>query len=165
MMKTNIKNPRSLRSLATTLAIAFFALSLVVLLVNGSFSLYANIGTYQDKMVAQQQAIAQSASKTVSGFIQDKFIALQTAVEFADPITATFETRKTIMESLLGLHPAFRQFALLDNQSKQLTQISRVSQALSQQFTLQLKDKSFTGSKGQNYIGSVYIDDGTAEPL
>ncbi len=155
MMKTKTENPRPPRSLVTTLAIAFFTLSMVVLLVNGAFALYTNIRTYQDKIAAQQQFIAQD----------DKFVALETAVEFANPIPATIETRKTIMESLLGLHPAFRQFALLDSQGRQLTQVSRVSQTLSPQFTLQLKNDALTHVEGQKYISPVYIDDGTAEPL
>ncbi|HEX9331600.1 MAG TPA: cache domain-containing protein [Anaerolineales bacterium] len=165
MMKTKTKNSRTPRSLVTTLAIAFFTLSIVILLVNGIFALYTNIRTYQDSIVAQQQFIAQDASKTVSAFIQDKFVALETAVEFANPIPATSETRKTIMESLLGLHPAFRQFALLDSQGRQLTQVSRVSQTLSPQFTLQLKDDALTQAEGQKYISPVYIDEETAEPL
>src|SRR6266498_1645452 len=165
MMQAQTKDFRRARSLESALAIAFFSLSMMILLVSGGGAFYTNVLAYQESIAAQQQLIAQDAGKTVSAFIQDRFVSLQTAVEFANPITATLETRKTIMESLLGLHPAFRQFALLDSHGQQLTQISRVSQALSPQFTLQLKNKELTNIKAQNYIGSVYIDDGTAEPL
>jgi putative methionine-R-sulfoxide reductase with GAF domain len=64
---------------------------------------------------------------------------------------------------LLGLDPAFQQFALLDGNGQQLTQISRLSQGLSPQFTLQLENDVLI--QDQRYIGSIYIDDATSEPL
>ena len=85
-MKTKTNHPRTARSLATTLAIAFFTLSVIVLLVNGGFALYTNIRTYQESVSVQQQLIAQDASKTVSTFIQEKFNTMETAVQFTDPI-------------------------------------------------------------------------------
>jgi putative methionine-R-sulfoxide reductase with GAF domain len=163
--KTRINISRPPQSLATTLAIAFFGLSLVILIVSGGGAFYTNLLAYQESIAVQQQLVAQEAGKTVSTFIQDKFVALETAVEFANPITASAETQKTIMESLLGLHPAFRQFALLDSRGRQLAQISRDSQALSPQFTSELKNDALTTLKDQKYISPVYIDDGTSEPL
>jgi hypothetical protein len=162
-MKTKTKIFPASRSLATTLAIAFFTLSVFILLVSGGVALYTNISAYQDRLTNEQQYLAEDAGKTVSSFINTKFTALETVIEFANPIPATSETRTAMMESLLGLDPAFQQFALLDSNGQQLTQISRLSPSLSSQFILQLGDDAL--GQDQRYIGSIYIDDGTSEPL
>jgi putative methionine-R-sulfoxide reductase with GAF domain len=163
MMKIKTNSSRPPRSLASTLAIAFFTLSAVILLGSGGFALYTDIRSSQDSIADQQQYAAQNAGETVSAFIQDNFVALETAVEFANPVTATPEVRRTIMESLLGLHPGFQQFAVLDSEGRQLIGVSRLSQTLSPQFVLQLKDEAL--SQDQRYISPVYIDDSTSEPL
>ena len=165
-MKAKKNKPRPAQSLATTLAIAFFTLSMVILLVNGSFALYTNVATYQDSVAVQQQLIAQDASKTVSTFIQDKFVALETGVEFANPATMSSEEQQAVMESLLGLQPAFRQIVLLNSTGRQVSQISRLSSALSSQFKDQLKgDLLDRTGEGQRFVSPVYIDDLTSEPL
>ena len=160
-MKT--QNPRPQRSLATTLAIAFFTLSMIILLASGGFALYTEIKASQDRIANEQQHTAQDASEAVSAFIQDNFVALETAVEFANPVTATSEARQAIMESLLSLHPAFQQFAVLDSKGLQLAGISRLSPTLSPQFALQLKNEAL--GQDQRDISPVYIDDDTSEPL
>ncbi len=165
-MKTKTNNPRSARSLTTTLAIAFFTLSVVTLLVNGSFVLYTNYKSYRESIAAQQELVAQDASKSVASFIQDKFNGLESAVRFANPVVADPEIRKTIMGNLLGLDPAFRQFVSLDSNGRQLAQISRTSPTLSSQFTSQLKEDLINQtSKDQYFISPIYIDDMTSEPL
>jgi putative methionine-R-sulfoxide reductase with GAF domain/predicted transcriptional regulator len=163
MMKTKTKTPRPPRSLTTTLAIAFFTLSVILLLGSGGFALYTNIKSSQDNIAREQNRAARDASEVVSAYIQDNFVALETAVEFVNPVTTTDEERQTSMESLLGLDPAFQQFAVLDNQGRQLAQTSSLSPTLSPQFALKLKDDTLT--HGERYISPVYIDDGTSEPL
>jgi putative methionine-R-sulfoxide reductase with GAF domain len=163
MMKMKTKTPRSPRSLATTLAIAFFTLSAIILLGSGGFALYTDIRSSQDRVADQQQHAAQDAGETVRAFIQDNFVAMETAVEFANPVTATSEARQTIMESLLALHPAFQQFAVLDSKGLQLAGISRLSPTLSPQFALQLKNEAL--GQDQRDISPVYIDEGSSEPL
>lgn len=162
-MKTKTKNPRPPRSLTTTLALAFFTLSAVILLISGGFAAYASINSYIHSISDIQEHAAEDASEAVSTFIEDKFVALESAMEFANPVTTTGKARRTIMESFLGLHPAFQEFAVLDNQGQQLTEISRLSQTLSPEFTLQLKSDALT--QAERYISPVYIDDGTGEPL
>src|SRR5688500_8499180 len=99
-MKT--KNSPASRSLATTLAIAFFTLSLVILLVSGGVALYVNILSYRESLANAQQHLAEDAGEAVSGFINNKITALETAIEFGNPITAMPETRQAMLESLLG---------------------------------------------------------------
>ena len=165
MMNTKTIKPKGARSLAVTLAIAFFVLSVVVLLVNGALAAYTNYVAYQETIAIRQQLVAQEASKAVATSIEEKFTGLETAVEFANPVLANADTRKTIMDSLLGLDPAFRQFALLNKQGTQLAQVSRSSPFLSTQFALRLNGDALTQTlEGKRYISPVYIDDATSEP-
>jgi len=134
--------------------------------VNGGFALYTNIKSHQDSISTQQRFIARDAGKTVSSFIEDKFVVLEAAVEIVNPVKVNGEARKTLLESLFSLHPAFRQIALLDKGGKQLAQVSHISPDLSSQFVLQLQGNLITQTaQGKRYIGPVYIDEGTSEPL
>jgi putative methionine-R-sulfoxide reductase with GAF domain len=165
-MRTNVKqHPQSARSLATTLAFAFFTLSVVILLVNGGFALYTNTRVYQESITTQQQLVAQDASKTVSTFIQDKFNTLETAVEFTDPVTVSSSERKTFIDGLLGSHPSFQQFILFNQQGQSLADTSGISGKLSKQFTAYHEDALVQTTSGNNYISPVYINDVTSEPL
>ena len=165
-MKTKTKEPQPARSLPTTLAIAFFALSFLALLLNGSFAVFTNIRAYQDTISARQLYIAQDASKTVAGFIQEKFGVLETAIEFINPTTTSNETQQTVLETLLGRQPAFRQIALLSTTGQQTAEVSRISSELSPQFKEQFKMDVLTQTKdAQRYVSPVYIDDLTSEPL
>ena len=138
----------------------------MILLVNGGLAAFTNYLSYQDTLSARQLLIAQNAGNTVTSSIQEKFSVLETAVEFGNPVTANLETRQTILESLLGLQPAFRQLALLNTTGRQVAQISRQSSSLSQQFESQLTGDVLAQTKdGQRYISPVYIDELTSEPL
>jgi len=165
-MKTKTDNPRPARSLTATLAIAFFGLSALVLLISSALQIGLNIQSQQAALSSRQQLIAQDASKTVSSFILEKFSRLETAVEFSNPVSADLVTRKNIMEGLLGIDPAFRQFRLFDSQGLQLAEVSRISATLSHQFiSLWNNDITTLTSKGQQFISPVYIDDATSEPM
>ncbi len=161
-----LSQPWHARSLTTTLAITFFTLSMVILLVYGILALFFITLANRDAIASKQQLIAQNAAKTVSAFIQDKFNSLRTVVRFADPMDANAETRKAMLETLLGQDPSFRQVALLDTAGHQLAGDSFVSNSLSSQFIAQLHGDILTQtSKGQNYIGPVYIENVSNEPL
>ncbi len=165
-MKTKTNNPRPARSLTTTLAVTFFGLSALALLISGSLQIVFNIQSQQAALSSRQQLIAQGASKTVSSFILEKISGLETAVEFSNPVSANLITQKNIMESLLGLDPAFRQFALFNSRGLQLGQVSRISATLSHQFiTLWGSNISDQTSKGEQFISPVYFDEATSEPL
>jgi len=166
IMKDKKNRPRPARSLTTILAIAFFTLSTILLLIHGGLAALSSYGSTQMTLSAQQLLIAQDASKTVSNSIQEKFSVLETAVDFGNPVIASVETRQSIMESLLGLQPAFRQLALLNATGRQMNAISRQSSSLSQQFESQLKGDVLTQTQAmQRYISPVYIDELTSEPL
>ena len=74
-MKTTTSQP--LRSLAQTLTIAFLVLSVIALAADGVITLYNNIIAQRENIVAQQQVVAQNASREVNGFFEEKFKALR----------------------------------------------------------------------------------------
>ena len=165
-MKDQTRKPQTALSLANTLALAFFILSIVVLLISGSLQLFSNIQTQRIVISSNQQLIAQDATKTVSSFIQEKFSVLETSVWLADPVTASPEEQKLILNSLLGLQPAFRQLVLLNAQGQESAQAARLSRAASGRLTDRVKGDVLAQMKQRGkYISSVYIDPVTSEPL
>ncbi len=165
-MKTQTIKPQVARSLTATLAIAFLALSVVVLLISGGLQVFSNFQTQQATLASQQQLIAHEASRTVSGFIQEKFSVLETSVRLAGPATLSQEAQKQILESLLGPQPAFRQLVLLNAEDRELVKTSRISRAASGQLADHLKGDVLTQIRqGKRYVSPVYIDPVTSEPL
>jgi len=165
-MKIRTKKSKSSRSLTTTLAIAFFVLSVVVLLIANGLQVASSIATQQQVIASKLQLFAQAASQPVSSFIRDKFRVLET-VASRDNLPAKSPTeQRQILNGALGQDPAFRQVAVLNTQDQLMAQASRLSQTALSQFTQLLSNESFTQVKqGQQYISSVYIDPNTSEPL
>jgi GAF domain-containing protein/HAMP domain-containing protein len=154
------------RSLTTTLAIAFFTLSAVVLSVSSGLQLFSNIQTQQAAISSEQQRIAQDASKTVSSFIEEQFSILETAINLSNPVEAPVQEREITLESLLGLQPSYRQLVLLNANDYTLAEASRFSQTSSGQIIAQLTEDALAEThKNQRYISPIYIDDSTGEPL
>ena len=95
------KNPQQVLSLTTTLAIAFFVLSAVVLLISSGLQIGSNVQAQREIVSSKQHLIAQDAARRVSNFIQEKFSVLETAVGLVDPVTVSREEQKQILDSLL----------------------------------------------------------------
>ena len=165
-MKNQTGKSKRTPSLTTTLALAYFGVSVFALLLSSVVQIALNIRAQQAALSNKQLLIAQDASKSVSGFVQDKFSSLETAVDFANPFNSTTEVQKNIMESLLGIHPSFTQMALLDLQGRKMSLAGRSSQALSPQFSDHLQEETVLQALAEKrYISPVYIDDATNEPL
>ena len=165
MMETKKNNLRSARSLSGLLAIAFFVLSVVILLVSGGLQLFFNIRTQQQAISSQQQVIAQDAARTVSSFIEENFSILSTTVGLIHPNTLLPAAQTQIAQSLLANQPAFRQFAIFDINNNETAMASRVQNAGSATLTSLVTDGVFAQTQqGQRYISSLYIDSVTDEP-
>jgi PAS domain S-box-containing protein len=165
-MKTQTRQPMRARSLTATLGIAFLALSVVVLLISSILQIFSNLQTQQAAIANQQQFIAQDAARVVSNDIQEKFSVLETAVRLANPATVPQEGQRRILAGLLGLQPAFRQLVVLNTQDQESAQISRLGQSASRRLTDQISRDLLTQSRqGKKYIGPVYVDPVTMEPL
>ena len=157
------KRSRPARRLTTTLALAFFSLSVVTLLISGSSQLFANIQAQQAAISSNQQLLAQDAARTVSSFIQDKFGTLETTLWLTDLPSAPQETQTSSLQSLLGLQPSFRNVVLLNPQGQVVAQASRLSLEVARLFSAQLAGDALIQHK--RYISPVYIDPLTSEPL
>jgi nitrate/nitrite-specific signal transduction histidine kinase len=166
MMETKKNNLRSARSLSGLLAIAFFVLSVVILLVSGGLQLFFNFRAQQQAISSQQQVIAQDAARTVSSFIEENFSILSTTVGLIHPNTLLPAAQTQIAQSLLANQPAFRQFAIFDINNNETAMASRVQNAGSATLTSLVTDGVFAQTQqGQRYISSLYFDSVTNEPL
>jgi GAF domain-containing protein len=165
-METQKKKPRAARSLTATLSTAFFVLSAAVLSISSGLQIFANIQTQRDANSRKLQINAQDAAAKVSNNIQEKFNALETAVRLVDPVTASQEQQKQILDSLLGLQAAFRQLSVLNAQDQELAHVSRLSMAASGDLAGQLSREGLDQVRqGSTYISPIYIDPLTSEPL
>ena len=154
------------RSLIATLAIAFVSLSVVVLLISSGLQLFSSFQTQRKVLLQKQEVIAQEAGKSVSNFIEQQFNILEAASNLSNPISIPNQERESVLESLLGLQPAFRQVVLLNNQDNQLAEVSWLAQTSSGKIFAQLTEEALTQiHQGNRYISSIYIDDATSEPL
>ncbi len=154
------------RSLTTTLAIAFLTLIVATLIIAGSFEIYFNFRAQREIVAGRQQLIAEEAGNTVAGFIQVKFSLLEAAVKLGNPASASRNNQKSILAKLLGLQPAFRQIVLLDSQGQEVVGVSRLSRAASGRITDRVGSDAFSQvEQGNRYIGSVYVDEVSNEPL
>ncbi len=164
-MKFPQKQSQAPQSLATTLAVSFFTLSAVVLLISAALQIFFNVRSQEEIVTGQQQLLAQDAAKTVSGFVQEKFSVLETAAQLIKPSATSREEQEQILNRLIGLQPALRQVVLLDTQEQPLSQASRLSTTASR-LVEQLKDEVLVGIRQhQRYISPVYFDATTSEPL
>jgi putative methionine-R-sulfoxide reductase with GAF domain len=165
-MKNSTSKPRAERSLAATLVISFIAVAVTALVIAGALQLFINLQSQQTAIAQRQQSIAQQASQSVVGFVDEKFSVLEAAVEFTDPVTATADERTITLDSLLGLQTSFKQLALLSANGRQLALTSRRSLSQSGQFTGQLAGDLLERNRaGENAISPVYIDIESSEPL
>jgi methyl-accepting chemotaxis protein len=165
-MNTRLEEVRSNWAISTTLAIAFIALSVVVLFISSGLQIYSNVQVQSETVSTRQQLIAQEAARTVSNFIQEKRSVLQTAARLIDPQITSKDEQAKILSSILSLQPSFRQLIVLDAQQQQTAGISRLSQESSGKLADQLPSGVYDlVKKGGSYISPVYIDPGNSEPM
>ena len=160
------KKAKPFRSLTVTLAIAFYALVSVILIILGFLSVYFSFQAYQQAISSEQHLIALGAANTVKSFIQDKINTLETASNFSKLPIIPQKEQKLALEKLLGVEPSFRQLCLLDIEKQELARASRLSKIASGQLTDRIGADFFSQvSQGKTYISSVYIDQVSGEPM
>jgi putative methionine-R-sulfoxide reductase with GAF domain len=165
-MKIRIIKSRSEMSLMALLAITFFALSAIVLVISSGFQIAYNYQTQRDVVFSQQRLIAQEAALAVRSFVEDKFNVLETAVKLENVVDVSAEGQERILGNALGFQPAFRQLALFDAEGHLLSQSSRLVQARSQEFVNQVTEEVLPNSEQTDrYISEVIVDNESSEPL
>ena len=157
---------RKFKGLKLTLAIAFVALSIVVLIIASSFEIYFNYEMQRKVIASQQQLVAKDAANTVESFVKEKISTMQTSVRLNNILDVSEQDQKLVLEKLLGLEPSFRQLILLDDKGQQIIKVSRLSNIAQKQLTEQVKSNILSSVSNESfYISSVYIDQITNEPM
>lgn len=165
-MKALTKTSPAAPKMSTTLALAFLALSAVVLLFYSGLRSYQEFRKHEGFILNKQQLIAQDAARTVSGFIQDNFRMLETAVWVTDLHALSEAEQRRVLRSLLGRRSALRGAVLLDAQNGVTAESSRLSREASRPFRDRLEEVlSGEVSPVQRMIGPVYFDAVTSEPM
>jgi GAF domain-containing protein/HAMP domain-containing protein len=168
-MKTKTNDSRPPRSLTTTLAIAFFGLSALVLLISNSLQILLNIQVHQEAIFNQEQFIARGAAITVSNFIEERSTVLSTVGWQVNPNEASSKAQTQLLTSLLVRQRDFHQLVLFDSQNNETARVSRSqgnSAATYARFiSLVTGDILAQAKNGQRYISSVYYDEFTGAPL
>jgi putative methionine-R-sulfoxide reductase with GAF domain len=166
-METKVKHPRNARSLTTILAVSFFALSAIVLLVSSALQIILNIRAQQAVITERQTLIAQTAGKSVKDFIQGKFTTMETAANFSNLAKASYEDRINAMNGMLGIDSSFKQISMWSSSQFLQAYVSRSTQEPTPEFATQLTGKSFSAlSMGERFfIGPVYFDEEASGPL
>jgi signal transduction histidine kinase len=166
MLKLQLKRPIRFRSLTVTLALAFLAVGLFVLFTYSSLSIYSSFRNQREVIDMQQQLIAQKAADSVKEFIDDKFTALDSAIDLTNLHKASRNDQKLVLEKLLGMEPAFRHFILFDAQEQELLHVSRLSHMVSGHVTNSIRQELFYEVRqSTRYTSSIIIDEITSEPL
>ncbi|MFH1136400.1 MAG: PAS domain S-box protein [Pseudomonadota bacterium] len=154
------------RPLGASLAMAFFFLSALSLLVFSSVKTYSDFKSLENILLSRQQLVAQDAARMVSGFLNENFSILEAAIWLTDLDSKPGADQKTIIQGLLGLCPGFRRLALLDPERRLLAQASRLSLEGSRRAE-ELPQGLGSGPDplADRSIGPVFFDLLTAEPM
>lgn len=165
-MKSSTTGLNTPRSLTTTLAIAFFILSVVVSLLSGGLVLSSYVRTEQEAVAGNLHAVAQDAAQRVSGFFQEKFGALESLATFSNPVPWYQAQNTTNLQGMLGIQPAFRQLTILSREGQTVASASRFSTIGSEPLTKYLTSEMQSLVRaGERAISPVYVDSSTGEPL
>lgn len=157
---------KGFRSLTNTLAVAFLALSLFLLLLAGSLELYFNLKSQREMIAGQQRLIAQNAADMVKNFIHEKQYLIDATINLGNLAHGSHDEQKLVLEKLLGIERSFRQFVLLDEKENERVRVSRLSELVSFRFLDQVRSAVIqTVRKEKRYFSSIYIDAVTSEPM
>ncbi len=160
------KKSEKFRSLAVTLATGFSVLTMAALVIATTLQMYFSFQAQQKIILTNQKFIAKDAANAVEYFIQEKFTKLESASRRRNmPITPK-KAQEPTLERLMGLEPAFRQLILFDSGKEETARIARITKINSTQPEHFNRDELFQKTKNnETYIGPVYIDETTSEPM
>jgi PAS domain S-box-containing protein len=157
---------RKFRSLTVTLAVAFIALSLAIVLITTGLQGYSNFQNQRKTISYEQKLIAQGAADTVKNLVNDRVNKLYGTAYLSGIATARQEQQKATLDKLLHFDPAYRQVILFNASAEELARSSRISRAESNQIPDPIRAGIFADTVlGKTYIGPVYIDEKSSEPM
>jgi len=165
-METSMETSRPAPKLSTTLAVGFFALSVLTLLFYSGLDIFYDFRTQQSVIISRQQLTAREAAGKVSSFISEHFDVLEMSIWLTDIYAHTEAEQRQVLQNLLGLKPGLRRLVLLDARNKVRAQVSRHSTQALKTFSEGLESEiPERHSQIDREISPVYIDPVTSEPL
>lgn len=152
--------------LGPTMAAAFFSLSAVVLLLYSGLDAVRDFRSRESVILNKQQIAARDAAKTVSSFINENFIVLETAIRLTPFQEMPEVQQRQVLQTLSGLRPALRHLLLLNDRNDVLAQSSRLSSYATEEFIARLrKNLPRNNHPVDRAISPVYVDPTTSEPM
>ncbi|MBN1114072.1 MAG: sensor histidine kinase [Oligoflexia bacterium] len=153
------------RSLTMTLAVGFFSLCVLVLVIGSILNVVLNFNTQQRLIADRQQLIAQNAANAVRNYIQGKISVLENAITLSNMAHEGIKKKQLVLDKIMGKELSFRQMVLVARQGRELARVSRMSQSLSARLMKENKGIVVTRDIKDISTGSVYVDDITGEPM
>lgn len=154
------------RSIRETLKTTTLLLTLSFSIIIGTLGSIFSFKSQQEIVFSKQKLIAQSATCQVTGFIQEKFMAMETTARLINPETLPRQEQERILCHLFRPNPAIRNLALLNARREMLAGVSRLSNNVLIEFKKRFRNDMFVQvSKGKRYISPVYINETTCEPI
>jgi len=145
---------------------AFLGVGLLSIVIASGFGMYFGSQMQQKIIAGQQTLIAQNAANAVQDFIQKKVDILQVTAYFSDLGNPNQESLQLMLSKLLGQEPSFRRLFFYDAQKRDVAKVSRLSEGAASQLSPQTVDDIFSSPGAvEAYIGPVYIDNITSEPM
>lgn len=160
-----LKKSHKPNSLADTIKNTVLLLCLSISVVMGITGSFFSFKAQQQIVFSKQKLIAQNAACVVTGFIQEKFSAMETTARLVNPEELSRLEQERILSHLYGPNPAFRQLILMDSHKQKTTKINRLPTIDSNEFNERIGNNMFLRvNQGKRYISSVYFDNKTSEP-
>jgi signal transduction histidine kinase len=158
--------PKKPTGLRRVLIISFLLLSVTILITTSFLYILGSFQYLQTFVTVRQRLVAEGAAETVRAFVGEKIDALERTVAIAGIANASEKQQKLALERLLGKESSFRQTVLLSAERRERVRISRLSKSLSiQTLSYDADEVIFAAERGKTYIGPVYIDKISGEPM
>jgi PAS domain S-box-containing protein len=162
----NPPKKKKFRSLTVTLAIAFVAMSLAIVLITTGLQGFSNYQNQQKTISHEQKLIAQGAADSVKNMVTDRMDILQGTAYLSGLATSQPQQQKATLDKLLHFDPAFRQVILFNASGEEMARSSRVSRSESNQISESVRADIFAQTvQKKTFIGPVYIDERSSEPM
>ena len=138
---------------------------MVALLIASSLQMYFSFQAQQKILLTNQKLIAKNTANTVENFVRDKFNTLEAASRRRNLVILPKDEQEATLDRFMGLEPAFRQLALLNKQAIETAKVSRTAALSSRLMNYSQDEMVHKVRQKEQYIGPVYIDEATSEPM
>lgn len=160
------KNIKKLPSLSSTLTRAFMSLGFFGLLISGALVLYFNVQSLRKEVAGAQQLLAQNIALNIEDAIEERVSILENVVGVNNLIELNQLDQQLVLEKLIGLERAYRQIKIINKDGNPVADAMRFTDLspfnMSSEERLDMLTKS---SEGKEYVGKIYFDESSAEPL